>query len=102
MKDNGVQEGCIEQIHRLYTERLFLHKTPTDSEGRIRIDDWEMRSDIQEKISKLWKLATIATLPSIGDLEGFKTELFNLFGFNYKEIDYEIEVDEMVNIPGLQ
>ena len=44
------KKGCIEQIHRLYTERLFLEQVPTDSEGRIRIDDWEMRADIQEEI----------------------------------------------------
>lgn len=102
MKENGVQEGCIEQIHRLYTERLFLDKVPTDSEGRIRIDDLEMRSDIQEQVSQLWEQATTETLSSIGDLEGYKTEFFNLFGFNYDEIDYEKDTNEMVDIPGLQ
>ncbi|MGO3154472.1 MAG: enoyl-ACP reductase FabV [Mesonia sp.] len=102
MKENGLQEGCIEQIHRLYTERLFLEQVPTDSEGRIRIDDWEMRADIQEKVSELWEQASTATLSSIGDLEGYKTEFFNLFGFNYHEIDYNRESNEMVNIPSLQ
>lgn len=102
MKENGLQEGCIEQIHRLYTERLFLEQVPTDSEGRIRIDDWEMRADIQEKVSELWEQASTATLSSIGDLEGYKTEFFNLFGFNYHEIDYNRESNEMVNIPSFQ
>ncbi len=102
MKENGVQEGCIEQIHRLYTERLLLDKVPTDAEGRIRIDDLEMRADIQEQVSKLWEQATEETLPLIGDLEGYKTEFFNLFGFNFDEIDYNAEVDEMVQISGLQ
>ncbi|WP_024770955.1 enoyl-ACP reductase FabV [Aquimarina macrocephali] len=102
MKENGVQEGCIEQMHRLYTERLFLDQVPTDSEGRIRIDDLEMRSDIQEKVSQLWEKASTETLSSIGDLKGYKTEFFNLFGFNYDEVDYKIETNEIVNIPGLQ
>ncbi|MGO2359152.1 enoyl-ACP reductase FabV [Mesonia sp.] len=102
MKENGLQEGCIEQIHRLYTERLFLEQVPTDSEGRIRIDDWEMRADIQEEVSELWEQASTATLSSIGDLEGYKTEFFNLFGFNYHEIDYNRESNEMVNIPSFQ
>jgi enoyl-[acyl-carrier protein] reductase/trans-2-enoyl-CoA reductase (NAD+) len=66
MKENGVQEGCIEQIHRLYTERLFLDQVPTDSEGRIRVDDLEMRPDIQETVALLWEKASTETLPSIG------------------------------------
>jgi enoyl-[acyl-carrier protein] reductase/trans-2-enoyl-CoA reductase (NAD+) len=102
MKENGVHEGCIEQIHRLYTERLFLDQLPTDAEGRIRIDDWEMRSDIQEKVSQLWEQASTTTLSSIGDLEGYKNDFFNLFGFNYDEIDYTVDTDESVNIPSLQ
>ena len=102
MKENGVQEGCIEQIHRLYTERLFLDKVPTDSEGRIRIDDWEMRSDIQEKVAILWGQASTTTLSSIGDVEGYKTEFFNLFGFNYDEVDYNTDSNEIVSIPSLQ
>ncbi|MFD1550824.1 bifunctional NADH-specific enoyl-ACP reductase/trans-2-enoyl-CoA reductase [Putridiphycobacter roseus] len=102
MKEKGVQEGCIAQIHRLYTERLFLDEVPTDSEGRIRIDDLEMRADIQEEVAQLWEQASTETLPSIGDLEGYKDEFFNLFGFHYDEIDYSLDTEEMVDIPGLQ
>lgn len=102
MKEEGVHEGCIEQIHRLFTERLFLDEVPTDSEGRIRIDDLEMRADIQQKVAELWEQASTDTLPSIGDLEGYKAEFFNLFGFHYDAVDYQKETDEMVNIPGLQ
>ncbi len=102
MKEKGVQEGCIEQIYRLYTERLFLDEVPTDSAGRIRIDDLEMRPDIQEKVAQLWEEASTSTLASIGDLKGYNTEFFNLFGFNYDEVDYTKDTNEMVNIPGLQ
>ncbi len=102
MKEKGVHEGCIEQIQRLYAERLFLDKVPTDEKGRIRIDDLEMRADIQEKVAKLWELATTETLPAIGDLEGYRNDFFNLFGFNYDEVNYGADVDEMVDIPGLQ
>jgi enoyl-[acyl-carrier protein] reductase/trans-2-enoyl-CoA reductase (NAD+) len=102
MKEKGLQEGCIEQIHRLYTERLYLEQVPTDSEGRIRIDDWEMRDDIQEEVARLWQQATTETLPDIGDLEGYRTEFFNLFGFHFDGIDYQAEADEIVSIPSLQ
>ena len=102
MKDNRVHEGCIEQIHRLFTERLFLDKVPTDAKGRIRIDDLEMRSDIQDKVSELWDKVTTENLTEIGDLEGYRNEFFHLFGFNYTKVDYMKEAEEVVEIPSLQ
>jgi len=102
MKQEGIHEGCIEQIERLFSERLFEENIPLDSEGRIRIDDWEMREDIQAKVLELWKEATTETLPNIGDLEGYRTDFFNLFGFNVKGVDYDADANEIVAIPGLQ
>jgi enoyl-[acyl-carrier protein] reductase/trans-2-enoyl-CoA reductase (NAD+) len=101
MKAEGLQEGCIEQIHRLFNERLYLDEIPVDAEGRIRIDDWEMRPDVQEQVAKLWQEATTESLPAIGDLDGYTTEFFNLFGFRVNGIDYTKEADEMTAIPGL-
>lgn len=103
MKEEGIHEGCIEQIQRLFKDRLYTGKEiETDPKGRIRIDDWEMRKDVQATITELWKNATTETLPSIGDLEGYHTDFFNLFGFKVAGIDYDEDVDEMVKIPGLQ
>lgn len=102
MKEKGIHEGCIEQIERLFSERLYANEIPLDKEGRIRIDDWEMRDDVQAKVLELWKEATTETLPSIGDLDGYKTDFFNLFGFNVEGVDYNKDVNEMVDIPGLQ
>ena len=59
MKAEGIHEGCIEQIQRLYADRLYTgNEVPTDEKGRIRIDDWEMRADVQERIAKLWGEST--------------------------------------------
>jgi enoyl-[acyl-carrier protein] reductase/trans-2-enoyl-CoA reductase (NAD+) len=59
MKEEGIHEGCIEQIQRLYQQRLFTgSEVPCRRKGRIRIDDWEMRPDVQEKIAALWLEAT--------------------------------------------
>ncbi|SDH54291.1 enoyl-ACP reductase FabV [Winogradskyella thalassocola] len=102
MKEEGIHEGCIEQIERLFNERLYAEDLQLDAEGRIRIDDWEMRDDIQAKVLELWKEATTETLPNIGDLDGYKTDFFNLFGFNVDGVDYDKDVNEMVAIPGLQ
>lgn len=101
MKEKGLHEGCIEQIHRLFKERLFQDKIPMDELGRIRIDDLEMRADIQEEVAKLWAQATTESLPSIGDLEGYRIDFFNLFGFELAGVNYEADANEMVAIPGL-
>ncbi|SDK51004.1 enoyl-[acyl-carrier protein] reductase / trans-2-enoyl-CoA reductase (NAD+) [Pedobacter sp. ok626] len=100
MKEKGIHEGCIEQIQRLFAERLYMNEdTPTDAAGRIRIDDWEMRADVQEKVAQLWPEATEETLPLIGDLAGYKKDFLNLFGFDVAGIDYEKDVNEMVEMP---
>ena len=102
MKEQGIHEGCIEQIQRLYSQRVFTGKEiPTDDKGRIRIDDWEMRDDIQEKVSKLWKEATTESLPEIGDLKGYKDDFSALFGFGNKNVNYADDTDEMVEISSI-
>lgn len=103
MKEKGIHEGCIEQIQRLYSERLYHGgETPTDEKGRIRIDDWEMREDVQALITELWPKATTESLPEIGDLAGYKNDFLNLFGFEYDGVDYSAEVEENLEIDGLQ
>ena len=102
MKEEGIHEGCIEQIQRLYQERLFTeNEIPVDEKGRIRVDDWEMRSDVQEKIAKLWGEPVTENLSEIGDLEGYRKDFYNLFGFDVDGVDYEVDTNEMVNIESI-
>ena len=102
MKEEGIHEGCIEQIQRLFQERLYTGAPiPTDEKGRIRIDDWEMRPDVQEKVAKLWLQATKDTLPEIGDLQGYKQDFLNLFGFGFEGVDYLAEANEMINVSSI-
>lgn len=102
MKADGIHEGCIEQIQRLYSERLYTGKeVQTDSNGRIRIDDWEMRDDVQEQVAKLWNEATTDTLPMIGDLAGYKQDFLNLFGFGFDGVDYLADANEMVMVQSI-
>jgi enoyl-[acyl-carrier protein] reductase/trans-2-enoyl-CoA reductase (NAD+) len=103
MKAEGIHEGCIEQIQRLYAERLYTGNTvPTDDKGRIRIDDWEMRADVQERIAKLWLESTTETLVELGDLAGYKQDFLNLFGFGFEGIDYQADVNEMFMVPSIK
>ncbi len=103
MKAEGVHEGCIEQIQRLFEQRLYTEKeVPTDDKGRIRIDDWEMRGDIQEKIKVLWAKATSENLTEIGDLAGYKQDFLNLFGFGFNNVDYTADSNELTKIKSIE
>jgi len=102
MKAEGIHEGCIEQIQRLYQDRLYTGKpVPVDEQGRIRIDDWEMRPDVQAKVAELWEQATTENLAEIGDLAGYREDFYNLFGFNFSKVDYTAEANENVSIPSI-
>ena len=103
MKAEGIHEGCIEQMQRLYSERLYNSsgEIPVDDKGRIRIDDLEMRAYVQEQIDKLWAIATTESLPEIGDLEGYRTEFHHLFGFGYEGVNYNEDTNETVLIPSI-
>lgn len=102
MKREGIHEGCIEQMQRLFKDRLYTGKpVPVDEKGRIRVDDWELRQDVQDEVAGLWKQITTETTPSLSDLEGYRTDFYNLFGFKVPGVNYETDVNEMVEISGL-
>lgn len=102
MKEEGIHEGCIEQIQRLFQERLFTsNEVPVDEKGRIRIDDLEMRPDVQDKVAKLWMEAVTENLSKIGDLEGYRKDFYNLFGFDVEGVDYKADANELVNIESI-
>jgi enoyl-[acyl-carrier protein] reductase / trans-2-enoyl-CoA reductase (NAD+) len=100
MKENGTHEGCIEQIQRLFAERLANDASPQpDEEGRIRIDDWEMRDGIQNAVAELWPKVTTENLAQLSDIAGYRTEFLKLFGFGLPGVDYEAEVDPLAPLP---
>lgn len=102
MKEEGIHEGCIEQIQRLYQERLYTGgEIPVDEKGRIRIDDLEMRSDVQEKVAFLWNEAVTENLQEISDLEGYRKDFYNLFGFDVAGVDYAADANEVVAIESI-
>ena len=102
MKAKGTHEGCIEQIQRLFQDRLYTGAAvPTDEKGRIRVDDLEMDTATQAEVTELWAGISTESLPELGDLAGYKHDFLNLFGFDVAGIDYEAETNEMVEVPGL-
>lgn len=102
MKEAGVHEGTIEQMDRLYRERLYTGgEVPVDEKGRIRIDDYEMDPAIQNKVAELWAIADTENLSEIGDLKGYSHEFHRLFGFELAGVDYDADTNEMVQVPSL-
>ncbi len=102
MKAKALHEGCIEQMVRLLAERLCTDgAVPTDPEGRIRLDDWEMKDDVQQAVRELWPQIDTENLRALSDFAGYQKEFLKLFGFGFEGIDYEKEVELDVPIEGL-
>jgi enoyl-[acyl-carrier protein] reductase/trans-2-enoyl-CoA reductase (NAD+) len=94
MKERRLHEGCIQQMDRLYRNFLFSGKDlPLDSEGRIRLDDWEMRADVQQTVAQSWGRVTTENLTQHADLKGFREEFLRHHGFGMPGIDYSQPVD---------
>ncbi|MBK1854286.1 trans-2-enoyl-CoA reductase family protein [Verrucomicrobiaceae bacterium 5K15] len=93
MKAKGLHEGCIEQIQRLFSDRLYSGDPQLDDASRIRIDDWEMRDDIQAAVAESWKKISNENFTDLADFQGYQDEFLRLFGFGIDGVDYEAETD---------
>ncbi|MFA6706979.1 MAG: enoyl-ACP reductase FabV [Sphaerochaetaceae bacterium] len=97
MKDKGLHEDCTQQMYRLFSERLYgVGNVPVDSQGRIRVDDWEMSAEVQQAVSRLWDNQHEGSLITGGDLDGFIQDYANIHGFGYDSIDYSADVDPRI------
>lgn len=101
MKEKGIHEGCIEQLYRLFAERLYADTLLLDNEGRIRLDDFEMREDVQNEVAKVWSMVNTENIDEITDIKGYREDFFKLFGFGLSGINYDEECSEKVDIPDL-
>jgi enoyl-[acyl-carrier protein] reductase/trans-2-enoyl-CoA reductase (NAD+) len=99
MKELGGHEGCIEQMQRLFSDRLYNQggNVPIDELGLIRMDDREMEEEIQDAVTKVWPLVSTENLEELTDFEGYQTDFLRLFGFGIKGVDYEAEVEPEVD-----
>ncbi len=98
MKENGSHEGCIEQLYRLFTEGLYTDSPRVDDANRFRMDDRELRADVQEKVEALWNAVTEENLFETTDYKGYNAEFLKLFGFGVPGVDYEADVDPDVQL----
>ena len=101
MKEMGIHEGCIEQMYRLYHDKLYTAKPVLDLEGRLRVDDWEMRADVQERIAKIWPEIRTENIDQYCDITGYWEDFYQMFGFRLPSVDYTQDIDPSVNIPSI-
>ena len=97
MKAAGTHEGCIEQMQRLFATHLYNGQTPKfDEAGRLRVDDWEMRTEIQTGVRAIWPDVTTENLAAKTDIAGYRSEFLKLFGFGLAGVNYEAETEPHV------
>ena len=101
MKEAGLHEGCIEQMQRLFAEKLFGDGVQTDGEGFIRLDDWEMRDDIQKKVADIWEKISDGNIKDHADMDGYRKDFSMLFGFEADGVDYEADCDTAIGIASI-
>jgi enoyl-[acyl-carrier protein] reductase/trans-2-enoyl-CoA reductase (NAD+) len=97
MKESNVHEGCIEQIDRLFRTGLYSEDVVYDDGNRYRMDDWELRDDIQARCKDIWTKVTNENVFDTTDYAYYKSEFLKLFGFNIDGIDYEKDVPTLQN-----
>jgi enoyl-[acyl-carrier protein] reductase/trans-2-enoyl-CoA reductase (NAD+) len=94
MKAKGLHEATIEQMQRLFATQLYNGQQPKfDAEGRVRVDDWEMRDDVQAEVARIWPQVTTENLVQLTDIAGYRTEFLKMFGFGLPGINYDADVE---------
>ena len=101
MKEKGLHEDCIKQMYRLVHDRLCCKEIPTDQNRLIRVDDYEMKPEVQEAVAKLWDKVSKDNIKEIADLDGYWDEFYEIFGFGIDGVDYDADVAIQIPIPSL-
>jgi enoyl-[acyl-carrier protein] reductase/trans-2-enoyl-CoA reductase (NAD+) len=96
MREKGLHEGCMEQVYRLFNTGLCGESANLDDGNRYRMDDWELRDDVQEPCRQLWSQITTENLFDLTDYKLYKEEFLKLFGFGIDSVDYEADTDPQV------
>ncbi|MDR2664283.1 MAG: trans-2-enoyl-CoA reductase family protein [Puniceicoccales bacterium] len=92
MKELHSHEDCMDQMLRLFRERLYcrgpLPEGAVDGSGRIRLDERELDPALQRKISDRWPSVSTDNLLELTDFSGYRSDFLRLFGFGVDGVDY--------------
>ncbi len=101
MKAGGSHEECIEQMDRLFRDRLSSGNPQPDDAGRIRLDDWEMAENVQDLISQRWAAVNTENFAELADFAGYQANFLKLFGFGLDGVDYSADVNVAISVPSI-
>ncbi len=94
MKEKDLHEGCIEQMDRLYREKVYTDAgVLIEKDGMIHVDDLEMREDVQEEVMSIWDKIDSDNLLTLADTEGYWMDFYNMFGFKIEGVNYAEDVE---------
>ena len=89
----GVAQGDTEADGEWLAQKIAALRIFEDDAGRVRVDDWEMRPEIQAAVREIWPRVTTETLAAETDIAGYRSEFLKLFGFGLPGINYEAETE---------
>jgi enoyl-[acyl-carrier protein] reductase/trans-2-enoyl-CoA reductase (NAD+) len=93
MKERGLHESCLQQELRLFGDFLYDGRSlALDEQGRIRLDDREMRAEVQAEVSRLLAEASSENIEQVSDIAGFREEFLRHHGFGRPDVDYAAHV----------
>jgi enoyl-[acyl-carrier protein] reductase/trans-2-enoyl-CoA reductase (NAD+) len=101
MKADGTHEDTIEQMDRLFRDRLYNGNPQPDEAGRIRVDDWEMDAKVQAEVGARWDVVNTENFAELGDLAGYQSSFLRLFGFGLEGVDYNADTDIAIGVPSI-
>ena len=102
MEKKQIHENAIEQIARMYQEKLFIDTPVLDQTGQIRMDDWELREDVLSEIEAFWEKLYAHEITDFSYIDEYWVAFRQLFGFDLPNIDYSKDVNPNVAIPSIK
>ena len=93
MKKKDLHEGCLEQMDRLFREKQFTTDPILDENGMIRLDDWELKQEVQDEIMRRYEIVDSENVTELADIEGYWDDFYHMFGFRIDGVDYEADVE---------
>ncbi|MEU6388074.1 enoyl-[acyl-carrier-protein] reductase FabV [Streptomyces sp. NPDC046939] len=89
----------VGQLADLWDRLTGVRPLDLDTEGRVRLDAWELDPAVQEAVAERWSAVTGDTLTELADLDWFTDEVRRLYGFSVPGVDYGATVETDVPWP---